>query len=141
MNLEPGQNSISELSESDPLLLKLNDEPIYEFVGHHLIASYLDCDKKALRDKTALISAVITAVESSGATVLKIAEHIFPSGGLTAVILLAESHASIHTYPENNSCFIDLFTCGHSCDATKFEILLKRYLHPKKINRQLLVRN
>ncbi len=138
---KPLKNIYSSVLAQDPLPEENDQKQTYEFVGYHLIASYLECNNEALHNKTALVATMIEAVQLSGATVLNVTEHVFASGGFTALILLAESHASIHTYPENSACFIDLFTCGHSCDAKKFEVLMERYLHPKKIYRQLLVRN
>lgn len=46
------------------------------------------------------------------ATILKIAEHKFEPQGITIIILLAESHMSLHSFPEKNYCAIDCFTCG-----------------------------
>src|SRR5205807_611048 len=100
-------------------------EEVFEFKGSHFIASYLDCDQAALTDVDALTSAMEDAARASGATILKTAAHVFPPNGLTMVILLSESHASIHTYPEFGACFVDLFTCGTKCSAQKFhEVLL-----------------
>jgi S-adenosylmethionine decarboxylase len=81
------------------------------FAGTHLIidlwhASHLDnieAVETALRD----------SVEASGATLLKLDLHCFsPSGGITGVAVLAESHISIHTWPERAYAAIDVFMCG-----------------------------
>ena len=56
------------------------------------------------------------------------------------VLLLSESHASIHTYPEYNSCFVDLFTCGQKCSAEKFDMYLREYLKPKQTDSRIQVR-
>lgn len=119
--------------------LVAEEEP-YDFVGYHLVASFMECDQSALVDLVGLEKALEEAVIASGAQILGSSKYVFPSNGLTMVFLLSESHASIHTYPEHAACFIDLFTCGHSCDATKFETVLEAYLHPKKVSRQLLLR-
>ena len=52
------------------------------------------------------------AVEKSKATILGNIEHKFEPHGYSLVLLISESHASLHTYPEENSLFIDFFTCG-----------------------------
>ncbi len=116
------------------------DEP-YEFIGHHLLTSYMGCDEGALTDTKTLENIMEEAARASGATILSSAKHIFPGDGLTMVLLLQESHASIHTYPEYGACFIDLFTCGNSCDEKKFESVLENYLKPTQINRKFLQRN
>ena len=100
----------------------------YPFVGTHFLASYVNCDPVRLLDQTALIAALKEAIEGAGATVLNTCEQRFPNGGLTAIFLLAESHASVHTYPEHASCFVDFFTCGANCDSTKFDTIFNRYI-------------
>lgn len=112
----------------------------YEFCGTHYVASFIDCDHVALCDFQNLQRAMIDGIQSCGATLLHATEHIFPPDSITMVFLLSESHASIHTYPECDSCFIDLFTCGHSCDYAIFEKFLKNYLKPKQINHQIMRR-
>lgn len=106
----------------------------YEFKGKHFIGSYLDCDLEALSDLNGLIEAMDLAVQNSGATVLDKSQYIFPPNGLTIVYLLSESHASLHTYPEYGACFVDLFTCGDSCSAEKFDAALRSYLSPQSVS-------
>ena len=114
--------------------------PAHEFFGRHLLASYTDCDPRALRDLGSLRVTVDRAVRASGATRLSSVEHVFPPHGLTMVVLLSESHASIHTYPEHNACFVDLFTCGRSCSAEQFDRVLRGYLRPGGVDCQVVVR-
>ena len=116
------------------------NEKIHEFTGRHLLASYLGCDKKAIRDLEGLRAAMMRAVEASHATVLTHAEHIFAPDGLTMVILLSESHASIHTYPEEGACFVDLFTCGQTCSAEAFDAVLRKFLQPSRVEARIVLR-
>lgn len=113
----------------------------YEFTGRHLIASYFGCDSEALTNKAKLTEAMKSAVKASGALLLNFVEHEFAEGGVTLVMLLAESHSSIHTYPEHGACFVDLFTCGHTCNAEKFDMVMRNYLKPEKVDRQILIRD
>lgn len=106
----------------------------YQFEGEHFLASYLDCDLEALTDLPALEAAMFKAAESSGATVLNSSKQVFPPSGFTHVILLSESHASIHTYPEFGACFVDLFTCGTRCSSKNFDQVLREYLKPKQVS-------
>jgi S-adenosylmethionine decarboxylase proenzyme len=118
-----------------------SEDPIYEFVGYHLIASYLECDLQKLSDLNALKETMQRAVEASGATILEQVDYVFPPNGLTMVFLLSESHASIHTYPEHGACFVDFFTCGRRCSSENFNTVLKEYLCPKTANCSLLYRD
>ncbi len=115
--------------------------PDFEFVGRHMMSSYVGCDRDALRDLDALEEAMQQAVEASGATLLTSARHVFPPDGMTIVMLLSESHASIHTYPEHNSCFVDLFTCGLDCRAEEFDAVLRAYLRPAESNATTWIRH
>ncbi len=81
------------------------------------------------------------AVKASGATLLNSVEHIFPPDGMTAVVLLSESHASIHTYPEHRSCFVDIFTCGTTCKVEAFDAVLRSFLRPRKHSRRIIGRH
>ncbi len=116
------------------------DEPPYLFKGTHFLASYYDCDPDAIRDLEALKGALIEGSEKCGATILKKASYVFEPDGLTMVLLLSESHASIHTYPEYNACFVDLFTCGDRCSFEIFHDVLNAYLCPKKLSHQVITR-
>lgn len=116
-------------------------EEAYEFKGKHFIASYTGCDETALTNVEELIVAMKVAVEKSGATILDSSSYVFPGNGLTMAFLLSESHASIHTYPEHNACFIDLFTCGDICSYEEFHISLSSYLKPSHVNQKVLIRH
>ena len=77
----------------------------------------------------------------AGKCSLDAVEHVFSPRGYTAVLLLSESHASIHTYPEHGACFVDLFTCGTTCKAEAFDQVLRDYLQPLQITQRILLRH
>jgi S-adenosylmethionine decarboxylase proenzyme len=113
----------------------------FEFSGRHLLASYSGCDPAAIRDVRELTSAFHAAIRASGATLLHAVEHVFPPDGMTAVAVLSESHASIHTYPEHESCFVDIFTCGNTCSVEAFDAVMQEYLRPKSHSRRVIGRH
>ncbi|HSX03194.1 MAG TPA: adenosylmethionine decarboxylase [Rhabdochlamydiaceae bacterium] len=117
------------------------DKPEYEFRGVHFMAEYCGCDEKALTDIEALKKAMHEAALASGATILESVDHVFAPNGLTLVILLSESHASIHTYPEHRACFVDLFTCGDHCSSKGFDAIMRAYLHPTEAHQKILIRS
>jgi S-adenosylmethionine decarboxylase len=112
----------------------------YQFWGRHFIASYNDCNFERLTSPE-LISIMREAIEASGASLLSEAVYTFPNAGLTAVFLLSESHASIHTYPEHKACFVDLFTCGERCRAEGFDAVLRRFLNPCNVHSRVILRH
>lgn len=112
----------------------------YEFGGRHLVASYFNCNPDSVRDFSKLDAAMHEAIEASGATVVSASRHVFPGGGLTGLYLLAESHASLHTYPEHNSCFVDIFTCGFECEPSRFHDVLIEYFKPERVSSRTIVR-
>lgn len=113
----------------------------FEFFGRHLLANYNRCRPAALADNAGLSAAMEAAIKAAGATLLGRADYSFSPHGMTAVLLLSESHASIHTYPEHGACFVDLFTCGHSCSAEKFDDVMCDYLRPAEVQRRFVLRH
>ena len=134
MRFKPGMPYYSPVT-------KLREEENYEFTGRHLVANYFECDHAALIHVADLMETMKKAVAASGATLLEASQHIFPGLGMTAAMLLSESHASIHTYPEYDSCFVDLFTCGNSCSAEKFDEVMRQYLRPARVSCKLMRRH
>ncbi|WP_051255689.1 adenosylmethionine decarboxylase [Conchiformibius kuhniae] len=79
---------------------------------HGLLDAY-GCPPDLLRDASALQTVLQTAAQAAGATVLWAHFHTFGgAGGVTGVLLLAESHISIHTWPEHGFAAADVFVCG-----------------------------
>lgn len=104
----------------------------FSFRGKHIFAQFYGVRKNLLNDQHALIKIMRHAVETTGATILNEASHLFSPEGVTAVYLLSESHASIHTYPSHCAAFIDIFTCG-SCEPNFAIRELKKALKPARI--------
>lgn len=102
-----------------------------KFSGKHLM---LDLEKCNLLSNHEIKHGLIAAIEKTGAHIVEIIEHEFDPVGYTCVVLIAESHASIHTFPECDSCFVDYFTCGE-ISIEMFELGMLNLLQPKKIRR------
>lgn len=86
------------------------------FTGRHVLAEIEGIRPALLDDAAGLATALRRALERSGATVCEVVSHHFDPQGVTVLALLCESHASVHTYPELGSAFLDVFTCGDSAD-------------------------
>ena len=95
--------------------------------GVHCLCELLEVSPALLRDETTIMSALTRCVSAAGLTVLSETSHRFPApgGGFTGVLLLAESHASVHTYPEHRYAALDLFTCGAHDPAPMLEALCR----------------
>lgn len=88
------------------------------YSGTHLLADLFGCD--GLDDIDRIEATLRAAVKAAGATLLELRLHGFGEGkGVTGVALLAESHISIHTWPEHDYAAADIFLCGrtHDLDA------------------------
>ena len=83
-----------------------------DMVGKHCILELYDCDQARLNDEAFLRTAITNAAKRAGATLLNLITHRFEPQGVTGLALLAESHISIHTWPENGYAAVDVFTCG-----------------------------
>ena len=118
----------------------ISEEADYLFYGRHLVVSFKECDFTALNNANELRAAFMKALQASGATCLGTCDYEFQPNGYTMIALLSESHASIHTYPEFGSCFIDVFTCGTKCKNEDFIAVLANYLKPGKIEQSNIER-
>jgi S-adenosylmethionine decarboxylase proenzyme len=83
-------------------------------IGHHLVVEYFGCDPAALDAAESLKNALVTAATDAGTQVIGSLRHQFQPHGVTCILLLAESHLSIHTWPEWRYAAVDFFTCGTS---------------------------
>ena len=81
-------------------------------LGRHAIVDAWGAEPALLDDPGRLEGILVEAVKAAGATVLSTGSHHFDPHGVTAWVILAESHATIHTYPEHGQYMADVFTCG-----------------------------
>lgn len=84
--------------------------------GKHCAIDVCNCDQQALIDSSALKKIMHEEIEKGGATILDCVVREFEPAGCTIAFVLAESHATIHTYPEDSSYMMDVFTCGDTID-------------------------
>ncbi len=98
--------------------------------GLHLLIDFWGA--KELTNQPLIERTLRKAAEDCGATVLNVMLHSFgENAGITGVAILAESHISIHTWPETGYAAIDIFMCG-SCDPHKAILALKETFLPEK---------
>ena len=101
-------------------------------VGKHLVLDLKYCDRKLISDRDFLKETLLAACTVSGATILSNSFHSFPPyGGVSGVVIIAESHFSVHTWPEYGYAAIDIFTCGDSLHPQKAVDLLVKELQAR----------
>ena len=88
-------------------------------LGKHLLVELHDCNKEVLDDLNSLRDAMISAAIDCGAVILGDSFHRFSPQGVSGVVVIAESHLSIHTWPEYGYAAVDIFTCGTTVKPEK----------------------
>ena len=111
-------------------------------VGRHCILELYQCDHARLNDEAFIRTTITSSAKIAGATLLNLVTHGFKPQGVTGLALLAESHISIHTWPEIGYAAIDVFTCGeHTMPEKACKLLSKdfsaKYLSFKNIAREI----
>ena len=109
--------------------------------GRHLILDLYDCDQALLDDYEELERLLGVALNMAGAKILRIFGEKFKPQGVTLLALLAESHASIHTWPEIGYAAVDLYTCGDTTKTDRAANFLKKKLGAKSTEEKELVRS
>ena len=90
-----------------------NDEKLI-YQSKHLLLELYKCHYELLNDESFLRCTLNKAAKLAKATVLNLISNKFEPQGVTVIALLAESHISIHTWPESNYSAVDIFTCGQN---------------------------
>ncbi len=80
-------------------------------LGRHLIAELHGCDPSRLANLEEVTGAMLAAAEASGATIVTHTFHHFSPLGVSGVVVIAESHLAIHTWPEHRFAAVDFFSC------------------------------
>jgi S-adenosylmethionine decarboxylase len=81
-------------------------------LGTHLLAELRECNPEILKDLEKVRNAMVSAAKEAQATIIDVSFHEFNPFGISGVIVIAESHLTIHTWPEYAYAAIDIFTCG-----------------------------
>lgn len=92
-------------------------------LGNHVLADFYDCHPSYMNDRDLIEKVMVEAAIHCGATVVESAFHQFNPIGISGVVVIAESHLTIHTWPEYNFASIDVYTCGEQLepmDAIKY---------------------
>ena len=103
-----------EIYKKNQILSSLHDDHKLNHQSKHFLLELYGCDCEKLNDESFLRCILSRAAKLANATVLNLISNKFEPQGVTAIALLAESHISIHTWPESNYSAVDIFTCGQN---------------------------
>jgi len=107
--------------------------------GKHYLIEFIDCDPDKLKYVKEVEDIFIRAAQKSGATILNYYFHQFKTCGVSGVILIAESHFSIHTWPEDCYAAGDIHTCGEMYPEKAIEVM-KDAFRSKRVKVQIISR-
>ena len=85
-------------------------------LGRHILIEAYDCDPEILDDIKIVEDTMVNAALRAGAEVREVAFHKFSPQGVSGVVVISESHLSVHTWPEFGYAAVDVFTCGDTVD-------------------------
>jgi len=107
-------------------------------LGKHILAEYYECDIRILNDLELLEHYMREAVIKSGATIIDSTFHQFSPHGVSGVIVIAESHMAMHTWPEYGYAAVDFFTCGERVNPWKaFEFMNEKLKSVRNSTKEL----
>lgn len=112
----------------------------YSTFGRHVAVDTWGVNFEMLNNADFLQAQMVEAAEACGATVMSVQSKQFEPQGATVLVLLSESHLSIHTYPERGFAAIDCYTCGETVDPQLAIDYLVSVLKPEKTYAKKLVR-
>ena len=114
--------------------------PSMLLLGHQLLLDLAGIDADRLDDLPRLRDALVGAARAAGATVVEQRFHRFAPHGVSGVVILAESHLAIHTWPELGTAAVDVFTCGEKALTERVADAVEAALEPTTSHRQAFER-
>ncbi|HHY98394.1 MAG TPA: S-adenosylmethionine decarboxylase proenzyme [Firmicutes bacterium] len=115
-------------------------------LGRHILCEVYGCDPEVLNDVKTIEEVMTNAALRSGAEVREVAFHKFSPQGVSGVVVISESHLTIHTWPEYSYAAVDVFTCGEHVDPVVacqyiFERLRAKDMVASEVKRGILNRH
>lgn len=95
--------------------------------GKHIVLDIFDGNRERLDDALFVVQTLEDAARTAGATVLKSDYVKFDGEGVTAFVILAESHTSCHSWPSEHFASFDIFTCGNTKVEDAVPVILERF--------------
>ena len=130
-----------EIPKKNQILSSLNNDENLIHQSKHFLLELYRCDNDKLNDESFLRCTLNRAAKLAKARVLNLISNKFEPQGVTAIALLAESHISIHTWPESNYSAVDIFTCGQNMLPELASQYLIEALKAEEHSLRIIVRN
>ena len=105
-----------------------------------MLLELYDCPVEILDNKERIETILVNVVERVGARLITTSFHKFSPHGISGVIVIAESHITIHTWPEHKYAAIDVFTCDEKIDYTLVESMVVEKFNSLKHHVQTIMR-
>jgi S-adenosylmethionine decarboxylase len=109
-------------------------------LGKHILIEFYDCDVRLINDAKYLEEELILAAKAAKAEIINSNFHEFSPQGVTGVLLIMESHISIHTWPEHAYAAVDFFSCNEKMDLKVVHDLLKKKLKSERSEYKIVER-
>jgi len=109
-------------------------------LGRQILVEFYNCNPDILNDQDQIRDIMVEAVRRSGATIVTDTFHTFSPHGVSGVVVIAESHVAIHTWPEYGYAAVDIFTCGETIDPWVIQKYLEEHFEAGNISSMELKR-
>lgn len=119
---------------------KIQNVPIIPTLGKHIIVELSGCLEETINDLSKVEALMNEAAKKANATIIKSVFHKFSPVGVSGVVVISESHLSIHTWPELGYAAIDIYTCGSNTKPFKACYFLAQKFKAKKIKATYIIR-
>ena len=103
-------------------------------LGKHTLLEFYDCDPARLKRAKEVKKLLCDAVVSGGGTIVKTLFHNFSPYGVSGVVVITESHVTIHTWPEHAFAAVDIFSCSQKLNHAVIRQSLKRALLSRRVS-------
>ena len=95
------------------------------YLANHQIIEFNDCEEEQIKDAQFMRHIFWKAAQMGNATIVNNCFHEFNPQGITGVLVIEESHLSVHTWPEHKYVAVDIFSCGNKINHKKITEFLK----------------
>lgn len=109
-------------------------------LGHHTLIDFYSGDPQVLSSPERIREILLSAIRLSGLTIVLDTFHHFEPNGVSGVVVIAESHVTIHTWPEHGYAAVDIFTCGESMQSNDIQSAIQQGLKSTRVTTKALSR-